>query len=585
MFALLRSWRGLQLLSRTTQTRSGPGGKASKAGGSTIQWYHYRSTHLPTQSQSPPSDPTVAGSTPSLESVTDFSTLDLGFSPYPPIVLPPDSSLGIHPYPLTSNQEKDLLDYFFDQVHPAVPLFNRYRFMHLYGSGLVQHDLVITLAAVTARGLGPVSYWPLNEVDSCIKSLLALTFSEGDELSQSSNSLDRIRMECLLGYYEFHQLPGPSAWMRISRLVRKAHALGLNQIENPDLCSAFDASIASEDEIEDWRHVWWWLYCLDSYSNIASGVPFIVDADSINTSLVSRPLDSCLPLQSPPSMQKIFIEDDISELWKTAQEVVARDLAVGFNTHLVTTTILRRAGQLLRLRNEKGPGRIKNRVEALKRSLTSLKLALPPRYLEPCRHTLQNESEVEHNIRLANALHLHMANLILSLPSELAAGEEAWLGGLEQIRQASEDIASVVQQWDTRFNAQTDPAICFIVAMAFCVLNIYQRCMHNVPGHIAESATMLVLFLQQFGKHWNLSKMVGDHCENLQQSIPDTLSFPQVDHMLRRIKTPLSLKGRWRISGQPLSFDMQIAARAAAVDPPPFSFTLPDPADLLFFES
>jgi hypothetical protein len=201
--------------------------------------------------------------------------------------------------------------------------------------------------------------------------------------------------------------------------------------------------------------------------------------------------------------------DDLNDLWKTVQEIVACGVAVHFNIHLVGATILRATGKTLRFRTEKGPTRIRNRVESLKNVLTSLRLALPQRYLSPTRNVLAGESRSEHHFRLVNGLVLNMARLTLSLPSEMSAGEEAWMQDWQQTIQVSEDVALITEQWSDEFFPRADPALCFIASLALMLLSVHRRStipMQTSPG---QSETRLLLFLEQFGNIWSLPKKLA----------------------------------------------------------------------------
>jgi hypothetical protein len=73
----------------------------------------------------------------------------------------------------------------------------------------------------------------------------------------------------------------------IGQLTRKAYQCGLHQIDNSDRFSAFERDSMSKDELDEWRRVWWFIYCLDSYSNITAATPFVVENDSVKTALVA----------------------------------------------------------------------------------------------------------------------------------------------------------------------------------------------------------------------------------------------------------------------------------------------------------
>ncbi|KAF2964013.1 hypothetical protein GQX73_g9565 [Xylaria multiplex] len=244
-------------------------------------------------------------------------------------------------YSLSHEQERDLLVHFFGEVHPAIPLFRIDHFLKKYDDGLAEKTLLVAIVTVAAKVLGPIGFWEPEDVEQCMKFLLE-TASPETASRDTHNNLDSFRLECLLAYYEFHQFPGFSSWMRISRLARRAYSVGVNQIDNPELCSAFDRTITTEDEIEDWRYLFWAIYCLDSYSNISVGTPFVVELESINTALARNPHDRAHSL--PNSVSKIFLPDDIEDIWKTAKEIVSNGVMINYNLHMVTTTVLRQAG-------------------------------------------------------------------------------------------------------------------------------------------------------------------------------------------------------------------------------------------------
>ncbi|KAI1857757.1 uncharacterized protein JN550_013093 [Neoarthrinium moseri] len=400
------------------------------------------------------------------------------------------------------------------------------------------------MTALTAFVLGPITFWPPADITLCLKALLASCPSES-ETSGSEDGLSKIRVECLLAYYEFHHLPGSAAWMRVSRLTRKAHGLGLNQIENPDLCSAFDADTTSHDTVEDWRLVWWCIYCLDSYSNISSGSPFVVDPESINTALPSRLVNGDLPVAPSDSQpQRIFLADDLNDLWETVQQIVKGHHAVDLNLHLVATTVLRRAGHLLRIRSEKGPGSVQARLDGLKRSLALLRLALPSRYFHPSRLVINGESKKQHHMRLTNLLLMHMAFLIVALPGDRAEDGAGWTDCLQSAFHPAQDIASVVENWNNNFNSQTDPAICLIIYAALQVLYLHRRSgIGSTPSsHTMQSENLLHLFLTQFGGIWSLPRKLAQLYCVARETDAGPLSSAEIDILLKRARTPLHPK-------------------------------------------
>ncbi|KAI1084697.1 hypothetical protein F5B20DRAFT_522871 [Whalleya microplaca] len=514
----------------------------------------------PVPLQPPLGDPLHAGALQ--QSMPEFNEFSLDFAPYSSATETIENPPGFQGYYLTAEQERDILIHFFDEVHTAIPFSQKGKFLRMYDDGATSRDLVVTIATVTAKILGPTSYWSVQDVELCMGALLKATAYDNDS-SSAQTSLDQFRQECLLAYYNFHQSPGPPAWMRIGRLIRKAHIMGLNQIENPDLCSAFDIRIVSEDDIEDWRYIWWCVFCLDSYSNISSGSPFIIDLESINTALPKR---SNIADEVIPDRPKLFLPDNVDQLWKTSQDIVSRNCVVDFNIHMVTTTILRQAGTLLRLRSERK--RLYSRAAVLKNSLASLRLSLPPRYLNPARNALRSESGADHHIRLTNILHLHMTRLVISLPQDLEANETIWMDNWQQALETCQDIALVIEQWNNQFSPRVDPAICLIVFAALWISNLHRRCITDATSpllaSLRQNENILLLFLEQFSSIWALPKLLIKYYRKISADGPLTsLTYRDVDQALDRFKTPLHPK-----NFQPVSaIDIDITAPFENFDP------------------
>ncbi|KAI1389083.1 uncharacterized protein F4822DRAFT_404901 [Hypoxylon trugodes] len=473
-----------------------------------------------------------------------MSCWDTGLSLHTPLMLPGVDQSKFLGYYLNPYQERETLSRFFDDIHTAIPILQKDRFLRLYDEGRYDYDLVVAINTITVKLLGPMDFWPSEDVDMCINSLLMTTAYESD-FSASQTSLIDFQRECMLAYYDFHEFPGPSAWMRISRLTRRAYAMGLNQIENPELCSAYDAGVATEDEIEDWRYVWWCVYCFDSYSNMSLGTPFIVDTESITTALVRRSSDD----DHVPPLPKLFLPDDIGELWRTTQEVMSSSGETEFNLNILTTTVLRQAGNILRFRYTKK--QVKNKAEILTSNLASLRLALPRHFLNPARNALIAESSLCHHIRLTSLFRLHMTRLIIFLPQDFAADKTEWLNNWQQILGACQDVVTVVEQWNNQFSSHVDPAICLIAFVTLWITNLHRRCIPGIVSPLMNSLLRaennLILFLEQFSRMWALPKLLLQLFKI--SSNEDALTYSDVDQVLNQIRMPLNPKIMRRACG------------------------------------
>ncbi|KAI8960649.1 hypothetical protein F5Y11DRAFT_260832 [Daldinia sp. FL1419] len=477
----------------------------------------------------------------SVQFIPDADQFGLNLLPYTSMAVPTLDLPSFPGYYLNSSQEKDILLRFFDDVHSAIPLFQKSRFLKSYDEGVACGDLVPTINAITTKLLGPFEFWHSEDVDLCMNSLLETTACESDSLN-SRVHLNHLRQECLLAYYYFHQFPGTAAGMRISRLTRKAYTLGLNQIENPDLCSAFNHRLVTENEIEDWRYVWWCVYRLDSYSNIALGTPFMVDVESINSALIRRSLFDEVVSSSP----KLYLTDDIDQLWKTSQDVVSNHCGRELNIHILTTAMLRYAGSVMTLKSARKC--VDTKTAVLGGALTSVLLSLPPWYLNPKRNTLVAESDIHHCIRITNILHLHMIRLVACLPSNFHSNETQWLDCWKRSLEACQDIVSVVHEWSNQFWSRVDPALCLIVFKALWITNLHRRCDIDVGlslvSELNYSESTLLQFLQGFSKMWTLPKVLLQLFKNSLSN--DPLTYSDVNWLMNRFKMPLHPKTRPR---------------------------------------
>jgi hypothetical protein len=50
------------------------------------------------------------------------------------------------------------LVHFFNEVHPAIPLFRTGHFLKKYDDGLVEKNLLTAIVTIAAKALGPISF-------------------------------------------------------------------------------------------------------------------------------------------------------------------------------------------------------------------------------------------------------------------------------------------------------------------------------------------------------------------------------------------------------------------------------------------
>src|ERR1700722_10776168 len=399
---------------------------------------------------------------------------------------------------------------FDTHIHPSIPLFPKGKVFSQYHHVAISRNLLLTIFVVTAKILGPPSFWSDSNVEDCVRYLLQTNVIDKDSPS-TRLSLDDFRQACLLAFYAFHQYPGERAWMRIGHLTRRAYQCGLHQIDNRDRCLAFDHNPVSDEQAEERRYVWWCIYCLDSNSNITAATPFVVEIESVKTALgttsFADPADNRPTLTSPK-----FLPAETSLLWVTTRDITSKRGDFCFNVHIVTTTLLREAATIYRLRTQNPAERLQARQAALEDHLSAVRLALPARYLSGARNALIDESSSEHHARLICVLHLHAARVLICLPLDPQRNETEWLDRWHRNLEYCQDIVAIVRQWDGQFCSTVDPAVCFIILGALLLLHLHgisgSNSQPELQARLATYKDMLLLFLHQFASTWNLVRFL-----------------------------------------------------------------------------
>ncbi|KAH7409620.1 putative fungal-specific transcription factor [Cadophora sp. MPI-SDFR-AT-0126] len=437
-------------------------------------------------------------------------------------------------------QELQLLESFFTYIHPSIPLLRRRPFLQRYERGCISRSLLLTILGISARLQGLTSVWTNPSLEICLRSLITSTKIADEEISNSLVSLGKLQQACLLAFYEFHQYPGQNAWLRVGQLTRKAYQFGLHQLDNQDQCPLFDINVISDAEIEEWRSLWWCIYCLDSYCNITAATPFVVELDSVKTGLVqnSQTADRQFISEGP-----IFLPAETELLWKTSRDITSRGGDFNFNIHIVTTTMLRGSARLSRLWRQNPSDRLRLRFDALKNDLSAIRLSLPTRYFNLARDVLLNESNTEHHARLTSILHLHASRFLLLFHVHLQENESEWLDCWRRTLEYCDDMVLVVREWDAQQCLSVDPAICFIISQALMIIHLHAQDVANLEpelqARLQSHKDLLLLFLEQFATIWNLPRFLITSFKKLSERFSGPLTNTDIDHILKRMQGAL----------------------------------------------
>lgn len=400
------------------------------------------------------------------------------------------------------------MDNYFKYIHLSLPLFPNATALHSADQGGISGDLRYIICAISAKVLGPTSFWGEDSVNSFLLQELE-THSIEDETPGQPLALEKFRSACLLTHYAFHQWPGEKAWMRVSMLTRKAYQCGLHQIDNKRSSRRqFQPNSISPREIEDWRRLWWCIYCLDSYSSVTTATPFVTELSSVNTALLTGVE---IPEKSD-SANQIFLTPSTDQLWLVLHKMTNSSSDYGFSIYILMTTVLREAATIHRLQRQNPSVHLKERLEAFEDHFATIQLAFPPQYLSEARQVLSGESGPEYHARLLCILQLYITRIIIYLPVDLQEDEVRWKFRWQQNLEYCFDIVSVIKQWEPRFSSTVDPAVCFIVSAVLALLQLHS--LHHLESHlgleerISRHKGILRQFLEQFARVWNLPSLL-----------------------------------------------------------------------------
>ncbi|KAL3466172.1 hypothetical protein BJX64DRAFT_251006 [Aspergillus heterothallicus] len=449
----------------------------------------------------------------------------------------------------TPQQVEFLLASYFDNLQDANPIFSRETFFQRYRNSLCSDDLISAIVIITANLTGyTAGHEDQRRLDAELDLLLSLSLLE-DDLVGDSPSLDQFRKAFILAFYEFHQFPGHHAWLRIGRVTRMAYRIGLDRLDHIRALYPDWGAVSNED-IQEWRWIWWCIYRLDCYSNLSSGMPYLIDDACIKTSFAQcrSTLRSEITEELP---QEFLLAPTPENLSRILLSIPLHPETLPGNIHTVTTATMRQAGQITRMHLVRSKQATLTEVAKAEQLLATIRAALPPGWLNTRRSAFTNEPHIDYHARMVTILHLRMAQLLLSIVGcGQRRGPEEWLIGWERILEPCQDIASVVEHWDSSFCLTVDPAVCFTLFTALVFLDLHRKTattgtasMTTQNGTntsvIDHHITILRLQLEHFARIWTLPRLLKLSFESFNQSVSGPLSHRQIAMILSHFEAPL----------------------------------------------
>ncbi|KAB5511433.1 hypothetical protein GE09DRAFT_689788 [Coniochaeta sp. 2T2.1] len=447
------------------------------------------------------------------------------------------------PLVVTSEEEESLLEWYFDNTHHAIPLFvasaSQDGDRPCDAVAGCSRDLIETMLIISAKlSRQALAAMTREELSARIDRMLGAS-SLREDTAGDSPGLDQFRQSCIFSFYEFHECPGQQAWMRMNKLVRCAYWMGLDQIDKMHHASQKWRAM-SERELEEWRLVWWCVYCLDSYANVTTGMPYGVDERLISTVLPRGKVTiggRRLSLPYPPEGLLEMVRIILTE---SPPEVVPQEI------NIISITILRHVGRAIQLHAVASAEELVPYVQNAERRLCALRLALPVNFFNPKRNAFAAESGPAHHFRLVTIQHILMAQILICISycRHLEEGDD-WLRSWQQVLELCQDITAIAKQWNGSFCPRVDPALCIIVFVSLIFLDLQLK---HAAGRgdaaalqveIAHCQTILLLFLEKFAESWTLPRLLILSFKGFKEALPSLIGCHQVQAVLRRFESPL----------------------------------------------
>lgn len=400
---------------------------------------------------------------------------------------------------------------FLTQVHPSIPLFDQRTCLQILDGQGFSPVLRSTVAAIAAATLSQCDV--TTKAAACTYLEEALHHLLLDRpTSPNQVRLDDFQLTCLLTYYDFHQRPGYTSWMRIGSLVRQAYGMGLHEID-ADAESSFQRNSSTVAQLEAWRRLWWFLYCLDSYSNITSAMPCMIEQDTIRTCLPLLHLDG----SSCPRYTPVTIAYENVRLWETVKSLPTCDQGHHFDVHIIMTSLVREAATVYRYQRVAPKRPLSHRINQCEDALVATRLALPAHYQSVIRSPWSGESVMEYHARLINLIMQYTADLVTIsavLVSQDACDDPSiW----DRMLNVCGEIVTAVKHLDCTQLTAIDPAICFVFSTVLAILHLYSVCRlaptnsgidETLRSTIERQKRILLLFLENFSAHWFLPRFL-----------------------------------------------------------------------------
>ncbi|KAL3430311.1 hypothetical protein BDV09DRAFT_202304 [Aspergillus tetrazonus] len=441
-----------------------------------------------------------------------------------------------------------ILASYFDNLQDANPIFSKEGFFNRYQNSLCAEDLISTIVIITAKLTGFTANGDDLQTLNAELDLLSSSSLLEDDLIGATPSIGHFRKAYRLAFYEFHQFPGHHAWLRVGRITHMAYRIGLDRLDHVRALYS-DWGVVSSEDMQEWRWIWWCIYRLDCYTNLSSGMPYLIDDACISTSLIeSNTLPVSDMVENIP--QSYFLPLSPENITKILLFVPSHPDTLLRNVHTITTATLQQVGKVVRMHLVRSPQATLAEAANVEKLLATIRTALPPGWLNTRRNAFANESHNDYHARMVTILHLRMAQLLLAIVDcGQRCGADEWLAGWERIIEPCQDMASITEHWNSAFCLAVDPAVSFTLFTAPIFLKLHKKTMTtgatsattNEPSSsiIDHHITILRLQLEHFAQVWTLPRILKLSFESFHQSVSGPLTHGHIALILSHFEAPL----------------------------------------------
>ncbi|EAW06838.1 putative C6 transcription factor [Aspergillus clavatus NRRL 1] len=215
-----------------------------------LKWIDPESLELAAAVEETPSPGPAGGRSPSLTKLTNS-------------VIPQSHSTQ-------SNNDLQLLDAYFDYIHPSMPLVDERDFRQTYLAGTRQDDQWLALLNMVLA-LGSIALYPGDDPSHIVYCKRVRSYLSLESLGTAH--LETVQTLGLMAGHYLHYISQPNlAYVLIGAAVRMATALGLHK-ENADIDESESRPLRPSVPVELRRRIWWSLYCLDTWGSMTLGRP------------------------------------------------------------------------------------------------------------------------------------------------------------------------------------------------------------------------------------------------------------------------------------------------------------------------